>query len=182
MLIYKLIRSTLITSFIIAATMIIIDLPVVAQEVKEIGHFGDWKAYTRSDKNERFCYIVTKPKEASLRSKRGDIFLMIWHRPAKKEFDVVQVDAGYTFKKDKNGKQSSVIIQVGKDTWTLFTDRKNAWTNTSNDDAQIVKAMRKGMKLTVKGISSRNNPTTDKYSLKGVTAAYRAINKACKRS
>ena len=87
-----------------------------------------------------------------------------------------------TYKKDKNGKQSNVKIQVGKDIWTLFTDRKNAWTYPGDDDTQIVKAMRKGMKLTVKGISSRNNPTTDKYSLKGVTAAYRAINKACKRS
>jgi len=182
MIINKLIRSVIMASVVIAPTIILSDIPVGAQEIKEIGQFGDWKAYIRSDNNERFCYIVSKPKEASLRSRRGDIFLMVWHRPAKKEFDVVQVDAGYTYKKDKNGKQSNVKIQVGKNTWTLFTDKKNAWTYPGDDDTQIVKAMRKGMKLMVKGISSRNNPTTDKYSLKGVTAAHRAINKACKRS
>ena len=96
-------------SVVIAPTIILSDIPVGAQEIKEIGQFGDWKAYIRSDNNERFCYIVSKPKEASLRSRRGDIFLMVWHRPAKKEFDVVQVDAGYTYKKDKNGKKISTI-------------------------------------------------------------------------
>ena len=75
-------------SVVIAPTIILSDIPVGAQEIKEIGQFGDWKAYIRSDNNERFCYIVSKPKEASLRSRRGDIFLMVWHRPAKKEFDV----------------------------------------------------------------------------------------------
>ena len=36
-------------------------------------------------------------------------------------------------------------------------------------------------RMVVKGTSARNNPTTDSYSLKGVTAAHRAMNKACGR-
>ena len=100
---------------------------------------------------------------------------MVWHRPATKEFDVVQVDAGYTYKK-----KSEVKLKVGSSGWTLFTRGGNAWA-LGKDDASIVKAMRKGMRLTIKGTSSRNNPTTDTYSLKGVTAAHRAMNKACGR-
>ena len=34
--------------------------------------------------------------------------------------------------------------------------------------------------MTVKGISGRGTKTTDTYSLKGFTAAYRTIGKACK--
>ncbi len=170
-------RSVLLIGAVLAATVAIAETPVHAQEAKLIGRFGDWEAYTRGGSNDRFCYIVSKPKEASLRSRRGDIFLLIWHRPSKKEFDVVQVDAGYSFKKE-----SEVEIKVGGEDWQLFTRDGNAWTYRGDDDANIVAAMRKGARLTVKGTSSRNNPTTDSYSLKGVTAAHRAINKACGRS
>ncbi|NKB48004.1 MAG: hypothetical protein GKS02_01435 [Alphaproteobacteria bacterium] len=170
-------RTLLLGGAALAATVTITGTPVHAQEAKLIGRFGDWEAYTRGGKNDRFCYIVSKPKEASLRSRRGDIFLLIWHRPAKKEFDVVQVDAGYSFKKE-----SEVEVKVGGDEWNLFTRDGNAWTYKGDDDAKIVEAMRKGARMTVKGTSSRNNPTTDSYSLKGVSAAHRAMNKACGRS
>ena len=170
-------RFGLLTGVALAATVAITDTPVHAQEAKLIGRFGDWEAYIRGGKDDRFCYIVSKPKEASLRSRRGDIFLLIWHRPGKKEFDVVQVDAGYSFKKE-----SEVEVKVGGDEWQLFTRDGNAWTYRGEDDSSIVQAMRKGSRMTVKGTSSRNNPTTDSYSLKGVTAAHRAINKACGRS
>lgn len=177
MKIYNFTRALLLTGVALAATVTVSGAPAHAQEAKLIGRYGDWEAYTRGGKVDRFCYIVSKPKEASLRSRRGDIFLLVWHRPAKKEFDVVQVDAGYSFK-DK----SEVEVKVGGDEWNLFTRDSNAWTYRGDDDAKIVEAMRKGARLTVKGTSSRNNPTTDSYSLKGVSAAHRAMNKACGRS
>lgn len=158
----------------LVAAMLVTSTPVLAQDAHLLGSYGDWEAYTRGGKADRFCYIVSKPKEASLRSRRGDIFLLVWHRPSKQEFDVVQVDAGYTYKKD-----SEVELQVGGDAWKLFTRDGNAWTYSKEDDSGIVDAMRKGARLTVKGTSSRNNPTTDSYSLNGVTAATRAIDKAC---
>ncbi len=169
--------AALLSGVALAATIAIDATPAHAQDAKLIGRFGDWEAYTRGGKADRFCYIVSKPKEASLRSRRGDIFLLIWHRPAKDEFDVVQVDAGYSFKKE-----TEVELKIGGNEWSLFTRDGNAWTYRGDDDANIVQAMRKGSRLTVKGTSSRNNPTTDSYSLKGVTAAHRAMNKACGRT
>jgi len=176
MKIYNVLRLGLLTGIALAATVAITDTPAHAQEAKLIGTFGDWEAYIRGGKADRFCYIVSKPKEASLRSRRGDIFLLVWHRPAKDEFDVVQVDSGYDFKKE-----SEVEVKIGGDEWRLFTRDGNAWTYRGDDDANIVKAMRKGSRLIVKGTSSRSNPTTDSYSLKGVTAAHRAMDKACGR-
>ena len=160
---------------VVVISLFIASSPALSNEAKVIGKFSDWQTYVRGDKKDRFSYIVSKPKKASLRSRRGDIFLMVWHRPSTKEFDVVQVDAGYTYKK-----KSEVKLKVGSSGWTLFTRGGNAWA-LGKDDASIVKAMSKGMRLTIKGTSSRNNPTTDSYSLKGVTAAHRAMNKACGR-
>lgn len=147
-----------------------------AQEAKRIGQHGDWDAYTRGTGNSQFCYMVSKPQSASLQSRRGEIFFLVWHRPGQKEFDVVQVDIGYPFKE-----ASEVEVRIGGDSWSLFTKEESAWTYKQADDKALVAAMRKGARMTVKGTSSRNNPTTDTYSLKGTSAAYAAINKACGR-
>ena len=47
-------------------------------------------------------------------------------------------------------------------------------------EGTIVKAMIQGARMIIKGTSSSGTQTTDTYSLKGFTAAYKAINKACK--
>ena len=120
--------------------------------------------------------MVSKPQEASLRSRRGDIFFLVNHWPERKEFDVVQVDIGYAFKE-----RSEAEIAIGSDTWKLFTRDGNAWAYKTQDDTAIVEAMRKGTQMLVKGVSSRGNPTTDRYSLPGTTAAHAAMDKACGR-
>lgn len=147
-----------------------------AQDAELIGRFGDWDAYTRGTAGNRFCYMVSKPKEASLRSRRGEIFFLVWHRPDQNEFDVVQVDIGYPLKTG-----SEVEVRIGGESWNLFTRDESAWTYKPADDKALVAALRKGSRMNIKGTSSRNNPTTDSYSLKGTSAAYSAIGKACGR-
>ncbi len=143
---------------------------------KQIGQFGDWTAYESGSGEERFCYMVSSPQNASLRDRRGDIFFLIWHRPAAREFDVVQVDVGYAYKADTEAE-----VTIGDKTWSLFTRDNNAWTYETKDDAEVVEAMRRGRTMSVKGRSSRDNDTTDNYSLSGVTAGHNAINRACGR-
>jgi invasion protein IalB len=171
-----------ITRIFLLATAFVLALAFVApatghaQEAKRIGKHGDWTAYTRGTGNSQFCYMVSQPQSASLESRRGEIFFLVWHRPGQKEFDVVQVDIGYPFKE-----LSEVEVRVGEDSWYLFTKEESAWTYEQADDKGLVTALRKGARMTVEGISGRNNPTTDSYSLKGTSAAYAAINKACGR-
>lgn len=166
---------------LVAAALLLVPLLLApsaghAQEAKRIGQYGDWDAYTRGSGNDRFCYMVSKPQTASLQSRRGEIFFLVWHRPGQQEFDVVQVDIGYPFKE-----ASVVEVRIGSDAWSLFTKDESAWTYKQADDTALVAALRKGARMTVKGTSSRNNPTTDTYSLKGTSAAHAAINKACGR-
>ena len=74
MIIYKFIRSVLIASVIIAPTIILTDLPVVAQEVKEIGQFGDWKAYIRSDKKRTFFATLYQNQKKPASGQEGGIY------------------------------------------------------------------------------------------------------------
>ncbi len=169
-------RISLVATTFVLALAFLAPTAGHAQDAKRIGQHGDWDAYTRGTGNSQFCYMVSKPKTASLQSRRGEIFFLVWHRPGPKEFDVVQVDIGYPFKE-----ASEVEVRIGGDSWSLFTKDESAWTYKPADDQALVGALRKGARMTVKGTSSRNNPTTDSYSLKGTSAAHAAINKACGR-
>ena len=66
-----------------------------------------------------------------------------------------------------------------KKTFKLFSQGEFAWTVEVYDDKALVKAMRAGSKMVVKGTSSRGTLTTDSYSLSGFSAALKSINKAC---
>ena len=141
----------------------------------QLGAFGDWEAYR--DPREGFCYAGSKPtKQEGRYTQRGDAFVLVTHRPKEKSFDVISFDAGYVY---KDG--AEVIVTVGPQSFTLFGQGEQAWARDAAGDAQLVKAMRTGSTLVVKGTSSRGTPTTDTYSLKGVSAALDAINKACPR-
>ncbi len=139
-----------------------------------IGKFDDWNAF--AEKNRSMCYIGSEPKKAQGKyTKRDDPFVLVTHRPKEKSLGVVSVVAGYVYKKS-----SEVELIVDKRTFKLFTDGGHAWAYDSKGDKSLVAAMRNGKKMVVKGTSSRGTKTTDTYSLQGFTAAYTAVNKACK--
>ena len=93
----------------------------------------------------------------------------------EKSFDVVNINAGYTYK-DK----SEAKIKIGAKTFALFTDSNKAWTKTTEDDKALVDAMKKGSRMIVDGISFKGTKTKDTYSLNGFTSAYKAISNKCK--
>ena len=55
-----------------------------------------------------------------------------------------------------------------------------AWTSDPEIDGMLIKAMQRGTTMIIKGVSSRGTNTKDTYSLRGFTAAYKAISKVCK--
>ena len=154
--------------------LILLLLAPMPAAAKVIDTFGAWSAFVEGSKSQRVCYMAGVPKkEEGKYASRGATFTMITHRKAGKSRNVVSIRAGYTYKKD-----SAVIAAIGDKSFTLYTDGGDAWAENKVDQA-LVKAMRAGAKMIVKGTSSRGTKTTDTYSLKGFTAAHKAINKAC---
>ncbi len=162
--------------FIIISLAVISALPALAQEAKMIDSFGDWEAFRESDGGKAVCYAGSQPKKASGKyKKRGEAYVLVTHRPAEKSIGVVSIKAGYTYQK-----ASEVDISIGDATFRLFTDAGHAFAYDDKADKSLIEAMIRGAKMVVKGTSSRGTRTTDTYSLKGFTAAYRTIGKACK--
>ena len=147
-----------------------------ADSFRKIGAFNAWEAYSFKENEQIVCYIVSQPtKKRGDYKRRGDVFAMVTHRPGEKSRDVVSFYAGYTLEKG-----SSVDVRIGSGRFDMFTAADAAWARTKNADAALVRAMIRGAGMVVKGTSRFGTLTTDTYSLRGFTAAYRAISRACK--
>ncbi|RMF13869.1 MAG: hypothetical protein D6757_07330 [Alphaproteobacteria bacterium] len=150
-----------------------------AEKPKFIGGYRDWDAFTLKERDgSTICYMVSTPKSwrASRKGvRRGRIYVTVTHRPRAKIRDQVNFVMGYPLKPG-----SEVVVRVdGKRRFKLFTEGDGAWTYSEKDDQALVAAMKRGLKMTAAGVSTRGTRTTDRYSLKGFTAAYNAISKAC---
>lgn len=160
----------------LALFVAIVFSPVRAEEVDVIGAFKDWTAYATKQAGNKLCYMASEPKKDEGKyGKRGRMYAMVSHRPAAKANDVISIHAGYKYKEG-----SSVSVKIGGKAFTLFTNGDTAWASTAAEDRALVKSMRAGKSMVVRGVSWRGTKTKDTYSLHGFTAAYREIGKACR--
>lgn len=146
-----------------------------AQEVEYLGTNRDWHAFQYMENGNKVCYMASRPTdEEGDYARRGDVFVLVTHRPAEDSRDVVSFIAGYTYEEG-----SEVTVTIGGETFRLFTEDDTAWARDEATDRQMVQAMRRGADMVVRGSSSRGTLTTDTYSLFGFTATYNEIAEAC---
>ena len=148
----------------------------IAAHAEVLLESGDWQAIQETENGKPVCVMSASPfKDQGKYTKRGTILAIITHRPGEKRIGEVGFQQGYPLKADS---QPTAVID-GKTTFKLFAQGEYAWSYDSDADKAIIKAMRSGNTLVVKGTSKRGTLTTDTYSLKGFTAVNNAINKAC---
>jgi hypothetical protein len=151
--------------------------PLVAHAKKpdQLGGHGKWTAYTFKDGGKKVCYMASPPvKSKGQYKKRDEPYALVTNRPATKSKGEVNFIAGYAFKKDV-----PVKVTVNKVAFKLFSTDDRAWSPDAATDAKLVKAMVRGNRMVVVGISSRGTKTTDTYSLSGFTATKKLIDRAC---
>ena len=139
-----------------------------------LGPQGDWDVFANKKAKASVCYIASVPTKASHEKKRGDIYVLVTRRKDEGFKDVVSFHQGYPLKAKKD-----VMVSIGKSNFKLFGSDETAWTYEAKDDAALVKMMKAGATMTVKGTSTRGTDTTDTYSLKGISAALKELKKAC---
>ena len=167
---------TIYQVFIVLLVCVLAGLGAPASAGTSLSKHGDWEAFTGRESGKLVCYMGAVPtKSRGKYTKRGRTFLLITHRPAEQSKNVISLQAGYTFKKT-----SEVELAIGETSFKLFTDEQWAFAADTATDNELVKSMIGGAALIVRGLSSRGTETTDTYSLKGFTAALKAIGKACK--
>ncbi len=167
-------RSRLRT-FLVAVAVMLNSAPAPAADIEVLDVFRNWTAYVIGSGGSKICFISSQPSRSEGNyTRRGDIFAYVTHRAGDGGVrGEVSFETGYTYKKD-----STVTVGIGKKRFVLFTEAGNAWAS-EGDDGKLVKAMKAGRTMSVRGTSSRGTLTTDSYSLLGFTKAYGAIDKVC---
>ena len=126
-------------------------------------------------KDNEYCYIGSIPIETDLskEKKRGDTYILVYRMVGNKD-SVIQIEAGYNYKLNKD-----IVIKIDNSNYKFYTTKDvldSAWTE---DDAKVIFAMKKGLKLVITGKSSRVTVTNDNYTLKGFTSAFNQLTKDC---
>jgi hypothetical protein len=140
----------------------------------------DWSVFV--EESPRACWSVSSPKETVntrdgrvVTVRRGDILLFVSHRPDQNVRGEISFTGGYPFAPD-----STVSVQVGTETFQLFTSGDWAWPASAEDDARLMAAMRRGAQAVITGRSSRGTQTQDTFSLFGFTAAAEEAERRCR--
>ena len=146
------------------------------------GTYKDWRLFVDTDSAIKTCYIAGEPREMEPRNaKRGEVFLSVAHRPAQGVRNEINVRIGYPF-----SAISKPFAEIGADEFSFFTGvqaqngaDEAAWLAEISQQPRMVAAMKRGLWMIFKGTSARGTLTTDSYSLRGFTAAMRALDAAC---
>ena len=131
----------------------------------------DWNVFVEDNPQE--CWAVSAPTETVntrdgnvVAVRRGDILLMVFYRPDSGANGQVAFTGGYPF-----ADGSSVTMEIGANTYELFTDGEWAWATNNEMDAAIVAAMKRGADAVLTARSTRGTVTKDTFSLLGFTAS-----------
>jgi Invasion associated locus B (IalB) protein len=138
----------------------------------------DWSVFTDGDPKE--CWGVSAPKESvaekdgqPVQVSRSDILLFVTYRIGGGAGEV-SFTGGYPF-----AEGSTVSMAIADDKFDLFTDGEWAWPASPEADAALLAAMRNGTEAVLVARSARGNQTTDRFSLRGFTAASDEAQKQC---
>jgi invasion protein IalB len=176
--------TALIKGFLIATFAVVLpaSAPVEAQKDsrRHLGSYRSWDAFVYGTGTKRTCHIISVPKSSTAskkKARRGDIYIMVSHRPEYGIVGEVNAVLGYPI---RQGSTAKFNVDGGRKRIEFFTEGTGAWAYDPKDDAAAIKAMKRGSGLVISATSQRGTKTTDRYSLSGFTAAYNAITKACR--
>lgn len=165
-----------------SATLLMGAVPATAQSesTNQVAAKTAWSVFT--EKSPRECWTVSAPTETVntkngrvVAVRRGEILLMTFFRPEAGVNGQVAFTGGYPFADD-----SAVEVSVDGKAFELYTEKEWAWPASTDDDAKIIAAMKRGSDAVLTARSSRGTQTKDTFSLIGYTAAMEEAEKRCK--
>ena len=137
---------------------------------------GKWQAFSSQQGRSKVCYALSKA-EARMPANLKDVegLLFVSSRPG----EGVRNEISFVMNFDlKEGVEHQAII--GNERFALVAKGQNMWLKNPAEEPRMLDALRRGSGLEVKGTSKRGNPTSDKYSLAGISQIVKRAEEACK--
>jgi invasion protein IalB len=144
--------------------------PAAAGAPKEIATFDDWIAASHGEGAQMVCYALSRAQSSTPKLPgRGEVVLTVSERPTVR--DTVAIEAGFDFAKD-----AAVTVQVDQTGLDFYTRGQDAY---ARDPKAAVTAFQRGARAIARSPGPRKEQVIDTFSLKGFSAAYAAVVKAC---
>lgn len=137
---------------------------------------GKWQAFSSQQGRSKVCYALSKAESrlpANLKDVEGLLFVAT--RPAEGVRNEISFVMNFDLKEDV---EHQAII--GSERYALVAKGQNMWLKNPAEEPRMLESLRKGAGLEVKGTSKRGNPTSDKYSLAGMSQTVKRAEDACK--
>lgn len=137
---------------------------------------GKWQAFSSQQGRSKICYALSKAETrvpANLKDVEGLLFIS--SRPGENVRNEISFVMNFDLKEDV---EHQAII--GTDRFALVAKGQNMWLKNPAEETRMLDALRRGAGLEIKGTSKRGNPTSDKYSLAGITQVVKRAEDACK--
>ena len=154
----------------IVSTFLIISALLVTKQSISLEK-GKWSFV----KEEDWCYIGSYPLRSDLpeTKKRGENYILVYKIIGSEE-NIIQIEAGYNYNLDKK-----INVKIDNANYVFYSTEDSSETAWTNDDKKVIFAMKKGLELTLTGVSARGTITNDVYTLKGFTNAVNQLNQDC---
>jgi len=137
---------------------------------------GKWQAFSSQQGRSKVCYALSKAETripANLKDVEGLLFVS--SRPG----EGVRNEISFVMNFDlKEGVEHQAI--VGNERFALVAKGQNMWLKNPAEEPRMLDSLRRGSGLEIKGTSKRGNPTSDKYSLAGISQIVKRAEDACK--
>lgn len=141
-----------------------------ANAPKSIGKFDDWQAATHAEAGQQVCYAFVRAQASTPAIPgRSDVVLTVTQRPGGR--DAVAISAGFAY-----ATGAEVQVVVDRTELPFYTNARSAF---AKDGRAVATAFAGGRQAIAKSPGPRNAAVSDTFSLRGFSAAYAAINKAC---
>ncbi|MEQ8650952.1 MAG: hypothetical protein RIC87_00670 [Kiloniellales bacterium] len=143
---------------------------------KELGVFRDWIAYEGQAQGKKICFIESRPQKMDRRLANRQLSAVratVVNRPGDRVKGEVVIQTGFPIASDV-----FADIDIDNNAYKMATDPSGILWLPSRNEAAFVSAMRRGISMVTK-VKSGSTVVSDTYSLRGFTAALRAIDAAC---
>ena len=150
---------------------------VNAEEAKKMGTHKDWETYVMSNEKGKICFAQSKPVLQSPKGSPRDARLFISFRPVEQITNEISVTGGYEF-----NNKNLVTATSGKNKYKFDLIQEGfAWMSDPQNklEKRMIKTMKKGSRIMIKGHNQNGSSTIDHYSLLGFTKAYNAAKANC---
>ncbi len=147
-----------------------------AADPKAVANFKDWSVFVRDADGDKICFAATEAQDKSPKSvNHGDIFFLVASWKSGAATNQPSLMTGYTM----NAKPEPTL-RVGSDKWEMYTSENEAFIESANEEARLVRAMKRGADMRISAVSGRGTATSYVISLRGITAALDRVARECR--